>query len=140
MCKMYIKCPIRFRIKLSAVLKIHHNLGFYVAELAIRLGSPWSPMHYRRSLYTVIFISVGELERRLSDNNLTAASMYRNTSGLITDESYRRPGANFDPDRASRYAIAVSPYVCVCNVYAYRGIVIHIGCSRTASLQEVTQA
>jgi len=72
---------------------------------------------YRRSLYTVIFISVSELGRRLSDNNLTAASMYRNTSGLITDESYRRPGANFDPDRTSPCAIAVFPYItCARNI------------------------
>lgn len=106
MCKMYIKCSIRFRIKLRVVLKIHHNLGFSIA--ASRLAM--EPALCHRFLYTVIFISVSELGRRLSDNNLTAASIYRNTSGLVTDESYRRPGANFDPDRVSRYAIAVFPY------------------------------
>lgn len=63
----------------------------------------------------------GRTRARLSDNNLTAASTYRNTSGLITDESYRRPGANFDPDRASRSASLypwIFPYVRA-HVYMY---------------------
>lgn len=86
--EMYMKCLIRCSVKPRAILKIHRNLG-----------SPWQPVtlaaRYRRSLYTVIFISVSELGRRLNDNNLTAASAYRDRSGLITDESYRRPGRQF---------------------------------------------
>lgn len=55
--EMYMRCLIRSSVKPRAILKIHLNLG-----------PPWQPVslaaYYRRSLYTVIFISVSELGRR----------------------------------------------------------------------------